>query len=250
MEAYREDTIGRLRSSSHVAVITGAGISQESGIPTFRGPGGLWREHRAEELATPEAFARDPNLVWQWYDWRRGVCAKARPNPAHRVVAAMEGFYPDFLLITQNVDGLHRRAGSEKIIEIHGNLWFARCTRCGNLDELPATPLEAIPVMCAQCSGLSRPNVVWFGETYDPVLIDEALRFLASTDLVIVIGTSGMVPIPVQLATVAKGHGAFVIDVNPTPSAVGSVADDFIQEKAGEALPALWGQVSSAGEAR
>ncbi len=235
-EQIRE-AANRLRGVRRMCVITGAGISAESGVPTFRGEGGLWRNYRAEDLATPQAFRRDPHLVWEWYDWRRGICAKAEPNPAHTVVAELENRYAEFLLVTQNVDGLHARAGSRKMAEIHGNIWKARCTRCGTIFETPHTPLAEIPVSCASCGGLARPHILWFGETYDQTLLSSVIEFVSGSDAVIIIGTSGMVPMPVYLAGLARR--AFKIDVNPEPSQLSDIADLSLRGKAGVVMPAL-----------
>ena len=146
-----------LRQASSVAVLTGAGISAESGIPTFRGAGGLWREFRAEDLATPEAFARDPRLVWEWYDWRRGLIARAEPNAGHRALAELERRAGRFTLITQNVDGLHDRAGSRNILKVHGDIWMVRCTACGRETRDDRVPLPELPPRC-ECGGLLRPG--------------------------------------------------------------------------------------------
>ncbi|MCX7999371.1 MAG: NAD-dependent protein deacylase, partial [Leptospiraceae bacterium] len=163
---FSEKLLDKIRNSNKVAVITGAGVSAESGIPTFRGAGGYWRNYKAEELATPEAFAKNPKLVWEWYDMRRKVCLNAQPNPAHNVIAEMESFYPEFYLITQNVDGLHRRAGSKKLVQIHGDIFTVRCTSCTYIGENYEVPLQEIPPKCPNCNSLLRPHIVWFGETY------------------------------------------------------------------------------------
>ncbi len=224
-------------------VITGAGVSSESGVPTFRGAGGLWRNYRAEDLATPAAFARDPRLVWEWYDMRRKICAEALPNAAHRSIADMERRLPEFLLITQNVDGLHGRAGNRSHIEIHGNIFRVRCTgACGARGEreLPYAPELSLPPRCAECGALLRPDIVWFGENYDQTLLTRCTSFLERARLVIVAGTSGVVPIPVHLASIAAARGALVVDINPAYSVVRDVADVIIEGKAGETLPELW----------
>ncbi len=153
------DAAERLWRAKAIAVLTGAGVSAESGVPTFRGEGGLWRQFRAEDLATPEAFARDPRLVWEWYDWRRQKIAACRPNPAHHALAALEARGGEFLLVTQNIDDLHRKAGSRRLVELHGNIWRARCTREGTLSDLPEVPLRAIPPRC-DCGALLRPDTV------------------------------------------------------------------------------------------
>lgn len=228
----------KIRTAQRMAVITGAGISAESGIPTFRGTGGLWKNFRAEDLATPEAFKRDAKLVWEWYDWRRGICKNAEPNPGHVALARLEQSKTEFLLITQNVDGLHNRAGSKNIAEIHGNIWRGRCTLCGDQMDLPETPLAKIPPIC-KCSGIVRPHIVWFGETYDQDLLEDVLDFLSAADTVLVVGTSGMVPMPVYLTRHAMSHGAFAIDVNPEESELTRVVSLSLRGNAGEILPQI-----------
>ncbi|GAG03457.1 unnamed protein product, partial [marine sediment metagenome] len=154
-----------LQEASRVAVLTGAGISAESGIPTFRGEEGLWKKYRPEELATPTAFSRDPKLVWEWYDWRRGIIGQKETNPGHKVIARWEETFPTVSLITQNIDGLHQKAGSKNIWELHGNIWKLRCTEEGTITENYDTPLKEIPPLCSNCGALLRPHVVWFGES-------------------------------------------------------------------------------------
>jgi len=156
-------TLGEVQSwlaaAEHVAVLTGAGISHESGVPVFRGPGGLWRQYRPEQLATPEAFARDPRLVWEWYDWRRSLVSAAEPNAGHHALVELERRTPDFTLITQNVDGLHDRAGSRRLLKLHGDLWTLRCTSCSAETLDRTVPLPELPPLCV-CGGLQRPGVV------------------------------------------------------------------------------------------
>src|ERR1700751_364570 len=152
-----------LRDASRVTVLTGAGISAESGIPTFRGPNGLWRRYRPEDLAKPEAFARDPKLVWAWYDWRRGLIAQAEPNAAHRALSAFEQRVGNLTIITQNVDGLHDRAGSRRVLKVHGDIWTVRCVACGREREDCNVDSRELPPRC-ECGGIERPGVVWFGE--------------------------------------------------------------------------------------
>src|SRR6516225_8863432 len=152
-----------LAEASRIGALTGAGVSAESGIPTFRGAGGLWRQRKAEELATPGGFARDPKLVWEWYDWRRGLIADAEPNAGHRALVELEARKIQFTLITQNVDGLHDRAGSRNILKLHGDIWTVRCSGCENERRDLRTPLPEIPPKCS-CGGTERPGVVWFGE--------------------------------------------------------------------------------------
>ncbi|MBI5537387.1 MAG: NAD-dependent deacylase [Deltaproteobacteria bacterium] len=230
-----------LASARNVLAITGAGISAESGIPTFRGAGGLWEGFRAEELATPEAFGRDPELVWRWYRWRRDICSKAAPNPAHVALVELESRFEEFLLATQNVDGLHPRAGSRKLIEIHGNIDTARCTKCSAilpLDDASEIPGSQVP-SCPRCTGRMRPHILWFGETYWPGVLDKAFAAASRANAVLVIGTSAQVWPPAQIALQAQKSGATLIDVNPQPTEISAAADVFLQGKAGDLVPAL-----------
>ncbi len=228
-----------LTRARRVVAMTGAGISAESGVPTFRGPDGLWRSHRPEDLATPEAFARDPLLVWQWYDWRRGLVAATRPNPGHAALVRLEQRCASFLLVTQNVDGLHAVAGSRNVLHLHGDLWTLRCTRCGAERVDRTTPLPALPPRCA-CGGLERPGVVWFGEALPAGAMERAADAIAEADAVLIVGTSGVVYPAAGLAHVAFHRDIPVIEVNPdeTGHTHRVIA---VRAKAGEALPALVG---------
>lgn len=234
-----EELKGRIRKDVPIVAITGAGISAESGVPTFRGEDGLWRRYRAEELATPWAFQRDPKLVWEWYDWRRGIIAQAQPNPGHRAMAEMERIFPNFWLITQNVDGLHRRAGSRRLIEIHGNLWFVRCTREGTVMENYEVPLREIPPRCPNCGALLRPHVVWFGESLDREDLMRAYDLLRACEVLLVVGTSGVVQPVASFPWEAKRSGAYIIEVNVQPTPITEISDLFLQGKSGEILPQL-----------
>lgn len=228
----------RLAASKRPVALTGAGVSAESGVPTFRGSDGLWRNFRAEELATPGAFSRDPALVWEWYDWRRSKIAAVKPNPAHYALAEMEKHHPGFTLVTQNVDGLHRLAGSRNLVEIHGCIWIVRCTGCGAEDENRDVPIT-IPPKCAGCGELMRPGVVWFGEALPSGVIESAFAAAAEADLMIVAGTSGVVQPAASLALRAKDAGAFVVEVNPDSTPLSTAADIRLSGKAGEVLPNL-----------
>jgi len=231
-----------LSSACSIVVLTGAGVSAESGVPTFRGKDGLWNNFRAEELATPHAFARDPELVWKWYDWRRGIIAGCEPNPAHHAIAELEKEVREkkgFLLVTQNVDGLHRRAGSEKVVELHGNIWQVRCIREGTTREDQEVPLSSIPPPCERCGGLLRPDVVWFGESLDPGIIQQAWAAAESCDLMLVVGTSAVVHPAASLPLVAKQNDALVIEVNIQPTPLTRLADLSLYGKAGDILPPL-----------
>lgn len=223
-----------------VVVLTGAGISAESGVPTFRGHRGLWRQHRPEELATPEAFARDPKLVWEWYDWRRGLIGACQPNSAHRTLVDMETRLPDFTLITQNVDGLHHLAGSQRVLELHGNIWRMRCTREGTKQEDRLTPLPEIPPRCANCGALLRPDVVWFGESLPAEVLEAAFAAAAACDLMLVIGTSAVVQPAATLPLMAKQNGTLLVEVNPQPTPLSDYVDLSLRQPAAQVLPQWW----------
>jgi len=238
-ERHLEEAAEVLAGARRVAVLTGAGISAESGVPTFRGKDGLWRKCKAESLATPEAFERDPALVWEWYDWRRGLIAPVEPNAGHRVLAGWEGLFEGFAVITQNVDGLHAKAGSRDIVELHGNIWKLRCTREGTVEEIRDTPLPRIPPICPSCGSLFRPHIVWFGESLDPVVLDRAYRVSETCQVMFVIGTSSVVQPAATLPLAASRAGAKIIEVNIEPTPLTPQADYFFPGKAGEVLPAL-----------
>jgi len=230
----------RIADGARLAVLTGAGISAASGIPTFRGtPDGLWSRYRPEELATPEAFAADPHLVWRWYDWRRGLISAAQPNAAHQALAALERQVP-MTLITQNVDGFHQRAGSTRVLEYHGSIWRVRCTRCGRetLDE--RVPIPILPE-CGKCGGLLRPGVVWFGEGIDPSAMRDSERAAAESELFLVIGTAGVVYPAAGLVGVARAGGALIVELNLEPSGISHQVDTFVPGCASETLPRLLG---------
>ncbi len=223
-----------------VVVLTGAGVSAESGVPTFRGEDGLWRNFRAEELATPGAFARDPKLVWEWYQWRRELVAACKPNAAHEFIARLEREHGgDFLLVTQNVDGLHRLAGSTKLVEVHGDIWQVRCTSCGSSREDRTLPFPELPPKCDECGGLLRPAVVWFGEALPEEAIGSAFAAAQSCDLMLVVGTSAVVYPVAHLPQLAKGAGAYVIEVNPAETPLTPFADESWRGKAAEILGGL-----------
>jgi NAD-dependent deacetylase len=221
-----------------VTALTGAGVSAESGIPTFRGPGGLWRGRDPASLATPEAFQSDPLAVWEWYDWRRGIIASAEPNDAHRALSRLEEEIEGFLLITQNVDGLHQAAGSRRIVELHGNLWRLRCTSEGTRHEDRRVPLDPLPPVCS-CGALLRPDVVWFGEPLPVDALESALRQASRCEVMIVAGTSTIVQPAASLPLTAKQAGAWIVEVNPEPTPLSSIADHTLRGNAGEILPRL-----------
>ncbi|MGD8598743.1 MAG: NAD-dependent deacylase [Anaerolineae bacterium] len=230
-----------LHQARSLAVLTGAGISAESGVPTFRGEGGLWRNYRAEDLATPGAFRRDPELVWEWYDWRRGLIGACQPNPAHDVLTEMEAHLDDFTLITQNVDGLHRLAGSRNVVELHGNIWGLRCTHgCQAHWQDRTVPLAKIPPHCPHCGALARPDVVWFGESLPTNALDAAYAAAQRCDVMLVVGTSAVVHPAASLPVVALQRGAHVIEINPQPTPLSEAVDTSIHQPAATALPRWW----------
>ena len=228
-----------LASARSIVVLTGAGISAESGVPTFRGPGGLWRQYRPEDLATPEAFANDPALVWEWYDWRRRKIAEALPNPGHAALVALEKRAPGFTLITQNVDGLHALAGSRRVLEIHGSLWRTRCLSCREVRERREPP-DRIPPRCA-CEGLLRPDVVWFGESLPTELLERSIRAVEACDLMLVVGTSSLVQPAASMAGEALGRGKPVVEINLDPTPLSDHATHVLQGRSGEILPRIVG---------
>jgi len=237
-----------LQTSARICVLTGAGFSAESGIPTFRGPGGLWRKFRPEELATAAAFTRDPVLVWEWYQWRRGIIAAAQPNPGHLALAALESRTPAFTLITQNVDGLHQRSGSRNVLEIHGSIWMLRCTSCGESQSNHQVPLATLPPECA-CGGLLRPGVVWFGEGLDEQVWQRAVDAVCSAELFLVAGTSAVVYPAASLAPLSKRSGACVVEINLEETPISDAVDASLRGTSGEILTALLPFTGQSGSA-
>jgi len=229
-----------IENAGSIVVLTGAGVSAESGVPTFRGADGLWRSFRAEDLATPAAFARDAKLVWEWYQWRRELIAACRPNPAHEFIARLErASRGDFLLVTQNVDGLHRLAGSRKLVEVHGGIWQVQCTACGSSREDRTLPFPELPPKCDNCGGLLRPGVVWFGEALPEEAIGRAFAAANSCDFMLVVGTSAVVYPVAYLPQLAKGAGAYVVEVNPTETPLTALADESWRGNAADVLKDL-----------
>jgi len=227
--------VAALRDSRHVCVLTGAGISAESGVPTFReAQQGLWEKYDPQQLATPEAFEANPELLWEWYRWRRDLVARAQPNPGHRALARLAELVPRFTLITQNVDGLHQRAGSADVIEFHGNIFVDRCFSEGCIVEHDQ---EAAVPACPRCGANLRPGVVWFGEAIPERALDESFAAAADCDVFLSIGTSSLVYPAAGLADLAREHGATVVEINPEPTA--TRCDFVIAGNAGVALPEL-----------
>jgi NAD-dependent deacetylase len=263
----REDlklaSLSVLKEFKKVAVITGAGVSAESGIPTFRGKDGLWNKYDPTELATPSAFEENPLRVWKWYLWRMRLIALSKPNPAHHAIAKLENIFPEFLLITQNVDGLHKLAGSRKLIEIHGNIFEGKCRFCFRKfpeDEFsllfPLSKREFLKTLteeefkgrileglrekdlprCPNCGELVGPGVVWFGESLEKEDIERSVDFCESSDCVIVAGTSGVVQPVASFPLFAKRKGAFIIEVNPEETPISPYADLTVRKPASKAF--------------
>jgi NAD-dependent deacetylase len=226
-----------LRGSKSTVVLTGAGISAESGIPTFRGEDGLWNRFRAEDLATPEAFRKDPALVWEWYDWRRGLMSKVEPNPAHKVLALWETRLPGLSIITQNIDGLHQKAGSKNVVELHGNIWKVRCTKERTVSANTEPHLEEIPPRCPTCGAVLRPDVVWFGESLERAVLEEAGRLSTTCEVMVVVGTSALVHPAASLPLAALESGARLVEINPDSTPLTRLAHFSLRGKAGEVLP-------------
>ncbi len=238
MSAIDNKLIDRLRKAKKVAVLTGAGISAESGVPTFRGNDGLWKKFRAEELATVDAFMDNPALVWEWYLFRRDLMSKVEPNPGHYALVELENLFNDFTLITQNVDGLHRRAGSKNILELHGNITLNKCFDCGKAFEGTVDiSLGELP-KCA-CGGKIRPDVVWFGELLPAAAINKAFEASQEAEVFLSIGTSAIVHPAASLPVEAKRHGACLVEINLDPTPLTALADYAYQGKSGEILPQI-----------
>ncbi len=235
----------RLTSVRRLAVLTGAGMSAESGVPTFRdAQTGLWSRFDPMQLASPEGFRADPALVWRWYAWRRELVRGAQPNPGHLALARAAGRFDSLRIVTQNVDGLHQRAGSRDVIEIHGNILRTRCLdECGMSYERPEDLPAGEPPRCPGCGGWLRPGVVWFGEMLDPQTLHAAGAALRGAEALLVIGTSGLVYPAAGLPLQARRAGAAIIIVNPQPSEIDSVADVVVRGTAGAVLPALLDEV-------
>jgi NAD-dependent deacetylase len=234
------DAIAELMAGcSVVAALTGAGISAESGVPTFRGNEGLWAKLRPEELASMDGFLTNPKVVWEWYNWRRELIGKVSPNPGHRALAACERLFDRFVVITQNVDGLHALAGSTHLLELHGNIYRNKCVDCNRLvaSDLAIDPRQ-IP-LCVHCGGKIRPDVVWFGEMLDEKVIDEAFSWADDAQVFLVVGTSALVHPAASLPLVAKRNGAIIVEINPDETPLTAIADFHIPMKSGECLPQL-----------
>lgn len=242
-EKFPVELIDILRGSHILAVLTGAGISAESGVPTFRqSQTGLWAQFDPLQLATPQAFHNDPKLIWDWYTWRRKLISKSQPNPGHTALVDLEGYYPEFTLITQNVDGLHQMAGSTQVIELHGNIFRTKCSRENRLisEEFQTA---ATPPRCPHCGANLRPDVVWYGENLPEDELDRALQAATTCQAFISIGTSTLVEPAASLPFIALRNGATVLEINPLTTPLTPVASCSVQGNAGDVLPILAAQV-------
>jgi NAD-dependent deacetylase len=234
-----QDLIQLLRNSKRVVVLTGAGVSKESGMPTFReAQTGLWAKYDPMELATPQAFQGNPKLVWEWYQWRRGLASEAKPNPGHFALVEMETNTSEFVLITQNIDGLHRRAGSKNIIELHGNIFRNKCFNEETLIEEVEGSNDFLP-RCPDCGGLVRPDVVWFGENLPPEALDKALQAAQTADAFLSVGTSSFVQPAASFPLIALESGAVIIEINPDKTQLSQKAHYSIKGPSGVVLPQL-----------
>jgi len=242
---FPAELISTLRGTTKLVALTGAGVSQESGLRTFRdAQTGLWAQYKPEDLASPQAFRRDPKLIWDWYAWRREAVKGVRPNAGHYALVEIETHIPEFTLITQNVDGLHRMAGSKNVLELHGNIQRVRCSECYTFAETWGDDTESVP-QCSVCSGLLRPDVVWFGEALPRNQLEAAVEAARTCDVFFSIGTSGVVQPAASLAHAARNRGAVVVEVNAEPTLLTSKANYAFHGKSGEMLPelvkAVWG---------
>lgn len=249
MDTTLRTAVELLHAARAVACLTGAGVSAESGVPTFRdAQTGLWARYDPQMLASPQGFAEDPGLVWRWYMARLAGVEKARPNPGHLALAQMQDRRPAFALITQNVDDLHERAGSRDVIHLHGTIAHFRCHRCATPHPLTEAERSAeLPPVCSVCGGHVRPAVVWFGESLPSAAYDRAVQAVSTCDLLLVIGTSGLVYPAAQLPAIAKRAGSRLMEINPEPGPLSSLADVTLRGPSGEILPRLWAAVTGEG---
>ncbi len=245
MISFPGELIEQLRGAQHIAILTGAGTSAESGVPTFRdGQSGLWAQYNPQELATPFAFQTNPQLVWDWYQWRRELIAQVSPNPGHFALAEMQAIFHHITLISQNVDGLHQRAGSQNVIELHGNILRDKCFNCDAAFKAAPPAKKSIP-RCPRCGGLARPDVVWFGESLDSDKLNLAWEAAQNCDVFLSIGTSTVVQPAASLPVNAGENGAVLIEINPQPTPVTRLAAYVLQGPSGEILPQLLDKIAN-----
>ena len=239
---FSEKITTALTRARSVVAFTGAGISAESGVPTFRGDDGIWAKFKPEELANMNAFMRNPELVWEWYKARKKVIADIQPNAGHYALVEMESMFPSFTIVTQNIDNLHRRAGSKSVFELHGNIERNYCMKCGkNFTNQFVLMGDSAPH--CDCGGLIRPDVVWFGEMLPEDEWQGAARACQAADVLFSIGTSGVVYPAASLPFIAEKNGAFIVEINPEPTPLTGIADEFFEGKSGVILPELVHQI-------
>jgi NAD-dependent deacetylase len=243
---FSKKLLDRLLKTYNVNVLTGAGISAASGVPTFRGDHGIWKQFKPEELASYEAFSKNPKLVWEWYNWRRDLIKKVRPNPAHYALVDLENMYRDFAIITQNVDNLHNLAGSKNILNLHGNIMKNKCIDCHKQYEEDINLDVGIP-KCPSCKGMIRPDVVWFGESLPQEIINKAQELAAQSEVFFSIGTSAVVEPAASLPFIAKGNGAYIVEINIENTPISQSVDEFIKGPADQVLPELIVKLQSMG---
>lgn len=235
---FSKELKSALQNAKNVVCLTGAGFSSESEIPTFRGEKGLWKNYSPEELATPQAFLQNPELVWEWYTFRKKQILQAEPNAGHFALSELESLVEEFHLVTQNVDNLHQRAGTKNVAELHGNIFKCRCFRCGKDFEEGLALKEKIP-QCKFCGDLVRPGVVWFGENLPSNIFSDSAMFARSADFFILAGTSAVVYPAAELPIYALNSGAFVLEINPEKTKLSALVTESILEKSGTVLPEL-----------
>lgn len=242
MKLTKNDFIQKLAGANSVLFFTGAGISAESGISTFRGAGGIWNKLKPEELANFDAFLKNPDMVWEWYQYRRSIINEAKPNKAHLTIAEMQEYYEDLVVVTQNVDNLHRRAGSNNVYELHGNIERNYCINCKTFYNSPNFAEEGKAPKC-KCGGLIRPDVVWFGELLPQDVFNESESAARRCDIIFVVGTSAVVYPAAQIPITAKQSGALLVEVNLEHTELSNYTDYAAYGKAGEILPEIFEEV-------
>jgi NAD-dependent deacetylase len=249
-EQFSNRLLGKLTQAEWVTAFTGAGVSAESGVPTFRGAEGIWARFKPEELANMDAFMRNPDLVWEWYAHRKRVIAEVQPNPGHLALVRMERLFTGFAVITQNIDNLHRRAGSVVVHELHGNIEKNYCIGCGRrFSNTEVLAQKGVP-RCTECGKAIRPDVVWFGEQLPPEEWEQSVRATQSADVFLSIGTSGIVYPAASLPQISRRNGAYLVEINPEPTPLTDMADEFLQGPSGTILPLLVEAVEAARAAQ
>lgn len=239
---FTDDFLENLKKAENIGILTGAGISADSGIQTFRGKDGFWQNHEVQKLATLNGFLEDPELVWKWYNERRVELKKSGPNKGHTALAEMEKYFESFAIITQNVDNLHQAAGSNRVIELHGNIWELRCMEHGEIEKNFEAPLKEIPPKCEN-GGIFRPNVVWFGEPLPQKALDDSFKIASQSDMFFVIGTSAVVQPAASIPIIAKRASAYIVEINLEETPLTPYTDISFQGKSKDILPKILDKV-------